>query len=99
MIGCFSSGMSLQQTENVRVVANDLEIYFKGFEIALKRKNVEDAVRYLESMIDEIDYNIEHLQPIRNEMIETDNRKRDIEKTILNHRLRIEQLEGELKKL
>ena len=91
--------MSLQRTENVRVVANDLEIYFKGFEIALKRKNVEDAVRYLESMIEEIDYNIEHLQPIRNEMIEMDNRKRDIEKTLWSHRLRIEQLEGELKKL
>lgn len=91
--------MSLQRTENVRVVANDLEIYFKGFEIALKRKNVEDAVRYLESMIEEIDYNIEHLQPIRNEMIEMDNRKRDIEKTLRSHRLRIEQLEGELKKL
>lgn len=99
MIGCFSSGMSLQRTENVRVVANDLEIYFKGFEIALKTKNVEDAVRYLESMIEEIDYNIEHLQPIRNEMIEIDNRKSDIEKTLRSHHLRIEQLEGELKKL
>jgi len=91
--------MSLQRTENVRVVANDLEIYFKGFEIALKTKNVEDAVRYLESMIEEIDYNIEHLQPIRNEMIEIDNRKSDIDKTLRSHRLRIEQLEGELKKL
>jgi prefoldin subunit 5 len=91
--------MSLQRTENVRVVANDLEIYFRGFEVALKRKNVEDAVRYLESMIEEIDYTIEHLQPIRNEMTEMDNRKRDIEKTIWSHRLRIGQLEGELKKL
>lgn len=91
--------MSLQRTENVRVVANDLEIYFKGYEVALKRKNVEDAVRYLESMIEEIDYNIEHLQPIRNDMIEMDNRKRDIENTILSHRSLIEELEGELKRL
>jgi hypothetical protein len=57
--------MSIESTENVRVVANYLEIYFKGYEVALKRKNVEDAVRYLVSMIEEIDYNIEHLQPIR----------------------------------
>jgi len=91
--------MSLQRTENVRVVANDLEIYVKGFEVALKKKNVEDAVRYLESMIEEIDYNIEHLQPIRNDMIEMDNRKRDIENTISSHRSRIGQLKGELKKL
>lgn len=91
--------MSLQRTENVRVVANDLEIYFKGFEVALKRKNVEDAVRYLESMIEEIDYNIEHLQPIRNDMIEMNNRKNDIENTISIHRSFIGELEGELKRL
>lgn len=91
--------MSSQRTENVRVVANDLEIYFRGYEVALKRKNVEDAVRYLESMIEEIDYNIEHLQPIRNDMIEVDNRKRDIENTISTHRSCIGQLEGELKRL
>jgi len=91
--------MSLQRTQNVRVVANDLEIYFKGFEVALKRKNVEDAVRYLESMIEEIDYNIEHLQPIRNDMIEMNNRKNDIENTISIHRSFIGELEGELKRL
>ena len=91
--------MSLQRTENVRVVANDLEIYFKGFEVALKRKNVEDAVRYLESMIEEIDYNIEHLQPIRNDIIEMNSRKKDIENTISVHRSFIGELEGELKRL
>ena len=91
--------MSLQRTQNVRVVANDLEIYFKGFEVALKRKNVEDAVRYLESMIEEIDYNIEQLQPIRNDMIEMNNRKKDIENTISIHRSFIGELEGKLKRL
>ena len=89
----------MQRTQNVRVVANDLEIYFKGFEVALKRKNVEDAVRYLESMIEEIDYNIEQLQPIRNDMIEMNNRKKDIENTISIHRSFIGELEGELKRL
>jgi len=91
--------MSLQRTQNVRVVANDLEIYFKGFEVALKRKNVKDAVRYLESMIEEIDYNIEHLQPIKNDLIEMTNRKKDIENTISIHRSFIGELEGELKRL
>ena len=91
--------MSLQLTKDVRVVANDLEIYFKGFEVALKKKNVEDAVRYLESMIEEIDYNIERLQPLRNDMNEIGNRKRDIKNTISSHRTRIEQLKGELRRL
>lgn len=72
--------MSLQFAGDVRIVANDLEIYFKGFEVALKKRNVEDAVRYLESMIEEIDYNIERLQPLRNDMNEIHVRKKDIEK-------------------
>jgi len=91
--------MSLQITKDVRVVANDLEIYFKGFEVALKKKNVEDAVRYLESMIEEIDYNIERLQPLRKDMNEIGNRKRDIENTISSHRASIEQLKGELRRI
>lgn len=38
--------MTLQQSVGVRVVANDLKIYFKGFEVALKRDDIQDAVRY-----------------------------------------------------
>jgi len=91
--------MSLQLIKDVRTVANDLEIYFKGFEVALKKRNVEDAVRYLESMIEEIDYNIELLQPLRKDMNEIGIRKRDIENTISTHRTSIEQLKRELRRL
>lgn len=91
--------MTLQLAEDVRTVANDLEIYFKGFEVALKKRNVEDAVRYLESMIEEIDYSIERLQPLRNDMNEIHDRKKDIENTISHHRSSIEQLKGELRRL
>lgn len=90
--------MSLQLAD-IRIVGNDLKIYFKGYEVALKKKNINDAIRYLESMIEEIDFNIECLQPLRNDMVEMDNRKKDIKNTITDHRLTIDQLKGELRRL
>ena len=91
--------MTLQRSEGVRVVANDLEIYFKGFEVALKKKNAEDAVRYLESMIEEIDYTIDHLQVLKDLKIAVENRKRHIKKAISDNRTGIKQLQGELRRL
>jgi hypothetical protein len=54
--------------KDIRIVPNDLEIYFKGFEVAFKRKKIDDAILYLNSMKKEIDYSIESLEPARKEM-------------------------------
>jgi hypothetical protein len=54
--------------KDIRIVPNDLEIYFKGFEVAFKRKKIDDAILYLNSMKKEIDYSIESLEPTRREM-------------------------------
>jgi hypothetical protein len=89
----------MQRAEVAPIVANDLEIYFRGFEVALKRRNIEDALRYLESMIEQIDYTSDCLQPLRNHRIEIDTQKRYIEKTISDYRTRIEHLQAELRSL
>ncbi|GEM_PF-4114485 len=90
--------MTMQPPE-ARVVANDLEIYFKGFEVSLKRNDTEDSVRYLESMIEEIDYTIDHLQPIKEQKIARDDRKSRLRRAILDHRRIIKDLEDELRAL
>ena len=90
--------MTLQPPE-ARVVANDLEIYFKGFEVSLKRNNTEDSVRYLESMIEEIDYTIDHLQPEKELRIAKEDRKSRIRRAITDHRSVIKELEDELRNL
>lgn len=51
--------------KDIRIVPNDLEIYFKGFEVAFKYRKIDDAILYLNSMKKEIDYNIESLEPVR----------------------------------
>lgn len=53
--------------KDIRIVPNDLEIYFKGFEVAFKRRNIDDAILYLNNMKKEIDYSIESLEPARKE--------------------------------
>ena len=87
------------QPPEARVVANDLEIYFKGFEVSLKRNNTEDSVRYLESMIEEIDYTIDHLQPIKELRIAREDRKSRIRRAISDHRSVIKALEDELRRI
>jgi hypothetical protein len=90
--------MTMQPPE-ARVVANDLEIYFKGFEVSLKRNNTEDSVRYLESMIEEIDYAIDHLQPAKELKIAREDRRSRIRRAISDHRSVIKELEDELRRL
>lgn len=51
--------------KDIRIVPNDLEIYFKGFEVAFKHRKIDDAILYLNNMKKEIDYNIESLEPVR----------------------------------
>jgi hypothetical protein len=87
------------QTHETRVVANDLEIYFKGFEVSLKRNNTEDSVRYLESMIEEIDYTIDRLQPVKELRIAREDRRSRIRRAISDHRTVIKELEDELRRL
>jgi hypothetical protein len=43
------------------ILSNDLGIYFRGFEVALERKDVAGAVQYLKKMRSEVDENIEFL--------------------------------------
>ena len=33
--------------KDIQVVANDLKLYFKGFDVALDSNNIDDAIRYL----------------------------------------------------
>ncbi len=49
------------ERHEAKLAANDLEIYFKGFEIAIKQNKMDDAVHCLNKMKGEIDYNLKLL--------------------------------------
>lgn len=48
-------------SNELKVLSNDLEIYFRGFQVALEKKDVEGAIRYLKDMRKEVDENLEFL--------------------------------------
>lgn len=50
--------------KDLRVVPNDLEIYFKGFEVAFKHRKIDDPILYLNNMKKEIDYKIASLESV-----------------------------------
>ena len=46
------------------ILSNDLEIYFRGFRAALGKKDIADAIRYLNQMRKEVDENLEFLTQV-----------------------------------
>lgn len=48
-------------SRDLEVLSNDLRIYFRGFEVALGKKDITNAVRYLNDMRKEVDENLEFL--------------------------------------
>lgn len=51
-------------SNELEVLSNDLEVYFKGFQVALEKKDIASAIRYLNDMRKEVDENLEFLTHI-----------------------------------
>lgn len=51
-------------SNELEILSNDLRIYFRGFEVALEKKDITGAVEYLKQMRKEVDENIEFLTQV-----------------------------------
>lgn len=51
----------MTMNNELEVLSNDLEIYFRGFQAALEKNDVEEAIKYLKDMRKEVDENLEFL--------------------------------------
>lgn len=49
-------------TKDVEIAANDLLVYFRGLKVALGNNNIDDAIRYINNIKDELDENLEYLK-------------------------------------
>lgn len=85
--------------KEIGVVVNDLGIYHRGLEVAVGHNNIKDVVRYLNNMKDEVGYALSTLLPLEQKVGETEVVKQTIEKDIADHRSKVEELKGKLKKL
>lgn len=83
---------------DIQIVANDLNLYFKGFQVALKRRNLDDAIRYLKDIRRELNDNLDYLQA-EQEASEVKNALKGIlGETLKDYRLRAKRIEEEMTK-
>ena len=85
--------------KDIKIMVNDLGVYFRGLQVAVGSKHVDDMIQYLNNMKKEIDYSLELLGPIRKELDEKGVQRASIEKTLADYRSKVHELKGELKKL
>ena len=84
--------------KDIQVFANDLRVYFKGFETALGSGNVEDAIRYLRDMRAELNDNLEYLITRKEGTAIEEVMKTNIQESIEDYKKRIKNLEKELER-
>lgn len=85
--------------KDIKIVVNDLGIYFKGLQVAVERKDIGDILIYLNNMKREIDYSLELLGQIGKYLDEKGVQKAKIEKSLEDYRSKVDDLKGELRKL
>lgn len=84
--------------KEIEVVANDLKLYFKGFEVALADSNIDDAVRYLKDIRRELNDNLDYLQAKKEAAAIQAVLKQNLRESLADYNERIKLIEAELKK-
>jgi DNA-binding transcriptional regulator GbsR (MarR family) len=79
-------------------MANDLKVYFRGFEVALKRRNIDDAIRYLTSIKAELNDNLDYLRAEQESTEEKNVLKNILRASLNDYKKRIKRIQRELKK-
>ena len=84
--------------KDIEVVANDLKLYFQGFEVALASNNVADAIRYLKDIRRELNDNLDYLQSKQESTVIQQVMKENLQESLADYRDRVKRIEEELKK-
>ncbi|HEX9678655.1 hypothetical protein [Nitrososphaera sp.] len=84
--------------KDIQLVANDLKLYFRGFEVALNKSNIDDSIRYLKDIRRELNDNLDYLQAKQEASEVQDVLKRILKESLGDYKKRIRRIEKELKR-
>lgn len=84
-------------SKDLEHVANDLKVYYKGFEVALGRGDVNDAIRYLKDMRRELNDNLDYLESMKEGATIKEVLRKNLQESLEEYKARVKQLEEELK--
>lgn len=84
--------------KDIVVVANDIKLYYKGFELALQRDNLDDATHYLKEIQREVNDYLDYLQVKKDRAVVEEAVRKNIKEAIKEHKTHVKKLKRELKR-
>lgn len=84
--------------KDIVVVANDIKLYYKGFELSLHRDNLDDARHYLKEIQREVNDYLDYLEVKKERAVVEEAVRKNLKEAIKEHKTHVKKLKRELKK-
>lgn len=84
--------------KDIVVVANDIKLYYKGFEMALDRDNLDDVIHYLKEIQREVNDYLDYMEVKKERASVEEAVRKNLKEAIKEHKTHVKQLKRELKK-
>lgn len=84
--------------KDIIVVANDIKLYYKGFELALDRDNLDDAIHYLKEIQREINDYLDYMNVKKERAVVEEAVRKNLKEAIKEHKTHVKKLKKELKR-
>jgi hypothetical protein len=83
---------------DIIVVANDIKLYYRGFELALERDNLDDAIHYLKEIQREVNEYLGYLGEKKKRAVKEVAIRQNLKAQIKEHKTHVKKLKRELKR-
>lgn len=84
--------------KDIIMVANDIKLYYRGFELALERDNLDDAIHYLNEIQREVNEYLGYLNEKKKRAVKKQAIRKNLKESLKEHRTHVKKLKRELKK-
>jgi len=84
--------------KDIVVVANDIKLYYRGFELALDRDNLDDAIHYLKEIQREVNDYLDYMHVKKDRAAVEEAVRKNLKEAIKEHKTHVKKLRRELKK-
>ncbi len=84
--------------KDIIVVANDIKLYYRGFELSLERDNLDDAIHYLQQIQREVNEYLGYLGEKKKRAVKEVAIRQNLKAQIKEHKTHVKKLKRELKK-
>lgn len=84
--------------KDIIVVANDIKLYYRGFELSLERDHLDDAIHYLQQIQREVNEYLGYLSEKKKRAVKEEAVRQNLKAQLNEHKTHVKKLKRELKK-